>query len=123
MRRVELLTLRPRTDIGRLAAEVFRATPPRVDGRLGWLLNQIADRANDSEGESDLLSYVLFDQAYTGQLEQLGWEDARDQEDELAAFFCGASDCGASDGGASDGGASDGGERATDGGPASGRPG
>ncbi len=87
LRRVRLLHLRPREDIGRLASQVFRSAPPEVDTRLRWLLSQVADRANETGGESDLLSYVLFDREYTALIERLGWEDARDQEAELLAFF------------------------------------
>lgn len=85
LQQVEIAYLKPREDLGVLAAEVFQRSPPRATPQVKWLLNFIADRANNAE--SDLLSYVYFDSAYTALLERLGWEDARDREEELAALI------------------------------------
>jgi len=41
----------------------------------------------DAPFEADLISYLLFDASYTRRLIALGYEDARRQESELAAFF------------------------------------
>jgi hypothetical protein len=43
----------------------------------------------EAEDEADLLSYLLYDQAYTRILEELGFEDARAKEEELAALLTG----------------------------------
>lgn len=86
-RHVDICFLKPREDLGRVAAETFRTHPPDTNPQVRYLLSFIADRAN--RGEADLLSYLYFDKAYTGLLERLGWEDARDREEELAALFGG----------------------------------
>ena len=83
-RTVRTLLIRPREDLGRVAAQVMKAKPPEANRATRVLLNAVSDQ--DGE-EADLLSYLLFDGAYTGQLERLGWEDARDRADELYAFF------------------------------------
>jgi len=82
VRRAEVLVMSPSEDLGAMATEVFRASPPKVPRKLMWLLSFVADRANAVE--SDLLSYLLFDQSYTAALERLGFEDARAREEELA---------------------------------------
>lgn len=81
----EVLFVKPSEDLGRIAAQTFRSHPPRVSSQLRWMLSFIADRANT--GESDLLSFLYFDRAYTAQLEALGYEDAERCEEELAALF------------------------------------
>ena len=50
-------------------------------------MSLVADQANAEGGESDFLSYLFFDHGYTGVLEQMGYEDARDREEALARFF------------------------------------
>jgi NTE family protein len=87
IRSVENYFLRPSQDLGRIAAEVYSTRPPKASSQVRWLLSLIADQANRAEGESDLLSFLYFDQEYTGTLEQLGFEDARDQEEALMAFL------------------------------------
>ncbi len=84
---VELFFFRPQEDLGRIASATWKEHPPKVAGQLGWLLSSLADRVNDPNGESDLLSYLFFDRAFTGQLEALGFEDARRREEELVAFL------------------------------------
>ena len=81
----DVVFLKPSEDLGRIAAETFRAHPPKASPHLRWLLGFIADRANS--GESDLLSYLYFDRAYTAELETLGYEDARRQASDLAVLF------------------------------------
>jgi NTE family protein len=74
---------RPRT-WARWPVEIYRKKPPNVSGAVAQLLERAAGRTGP---DSDLLSYVYFDRAYTGALEQLGFEDARRREPELAAFL------------------------------------
>jgi NTE family protein len=82
---VEVLYFKPSEDLGRMAADIYRDQPPKVTSQLGWLLGFMADRAN--AGESDLLSFLFFDRAYTAALEDLGYQDASRREDELAQLF------------------------------------
>lgn len=83
LRHVENYFLRPSVDLGRLAAEVYRQKPPKASQQVRWLLSLVSDQ----HGESDLLSYLYFDRNYTGALEQLGFEDARHQEEDLVRFL------------------------------------
>ena len=85
LHRTDIVFLKPSEDLGRIASETFRSRPPRVSTQLGWLLGFIADRAN--AGESDLLSFLYFDKAFTGALEALGYEDAKRREEQLASLF------------------------------------
>jgi NTE family protein len=81
------LFLRPKRDLGRLAADVYRTNPPRVGGAIDRLLAFSADRAATDGEESDLLSYLLFDGAYTGAVEALGFEEAKAREEEIVRFL------------------------------------
>lgn len=87
IRRVQTLFLRPSVDLGVMAAESWRSRPPKVPTQVRWILSTIADRANASDGESDLLSYLLFDRSFTAEAERIGFEDARNREEELSAFL------------------------------------
>lgn len=87
VREVRNLFLRPSLDLGRVAAETYRSSPPRASAQVRWLLSLIADQANRAEGESDLLSYLYFDRHFTATLEQLGYEDTRAREDDILRFL------------------------------------
>ncbi|RAL21116.1 hypothetical protein DL240_13355 [Lujinxingia litoralis] len=84
---VEPLLIRPSRDLGELAAGLARTLPESFWGSAP--LRHVGQRALESEGgrESDLLSYVLFDGQYTGELIELGWQDAARRHEELVAFF------------------------------------
>lgn len=84
---VHPLLLRPSQDMGELASRFARQQRADFWGSLP--LRMLADRALADEGarESDLLSYLLFDGDFTGQLIDMGYKDAMARHDELVEFF------------------------------------
>ncbi|MFM2246899.1 MAG: hypothetical protein RL071_2973 [Pseudomonadota bacterium] len=90
LRPVQIHTVRPTEDLGRVAAQAYLHSPPADAPNLRWLLSLLADRQNAEGGESDLLSYLYFDRVFTERLEDLGYSDAERQQEQLAAFFLGA---------------------------------
>jgi NTE family protein len=85
LRPMDVVYLRASADIGVLAADYVRSPEfsKRVHGWLGRLLRRIAE----GESEADLLSYIMFDGSFSGQLIEIGRSDARKRHDELVAFF------------------------------------
>lgn len=81
LRRAEVMFVSPSTDIGTIAAEIYRTRPPNVSGAAAQLLERAAGRTGP---DADLLSYIYFDREFTGTLEALGYEDARRQEEAIA---------------------------------------
>ena len=57
----------------------------RVGGMAGRLMRRLAEP--ESRNEADLLSYLLFDGGFAGELIELGRADARARHEELCAFF------------------------------------
>jgi NTE family protein len=83
------LLVRASEDIGRMAAEFVRSPAfARIGGVSGRLMRRLAEP--DSRNEADLLSYLLFDGTFAGQLIEVGRADARARHDELCAFFADA---------------------------------
>jgi NTE family protein len=84
---VEPQLLRPSRDLGKMASRFASDVPDDFWGSkvMETLGKNAAERSGF--GESDLLSYILFDGGYTGQLLDLGYRDARKQHDELVDFF------------------------------------
>lgn len=84
LRHVDLLTLRPSEDIGRIAAQ-FESRLPRT---LRFLVRGLGTPETRS---ADLLSYLLFESAYIHELAELGWRDTEKQWARVGAFLEGAS--------------------------------
>ncbi|MEQ1570080.1 MAG: patatin-like phospholipase family protein, partial [Myxococcota bacterium] len=80
-REAEIVFHTPSVDLGALAADIYRASPPKVRGVQGQLLDLAA---NQTGPDADLLSYLYFDPAFTGEIEQLGFDDARRNQETLA---------------------------------------
>jgi NTE family protein len=87
IQRIHDLTIRPSADLGMLAGDL-------VSGNLGELqlstFHRLFMKAFSSDAdpqEADLLSYLLFDRAFTRPLTELGYADAMAREQELVAFF------------------------------------
>jgi NTE family protein len=83
---IEDLVIRPSSDLGRIASEVVRDSPELDLGAFLGMLRRTTG-AGTSAKEADLLSYLLFDEAYARRLIELGHHDAESREAELAAFF------------------------------------
>lgn len=85
LRPLEVVYVRASRDIGVMAAEFARSPTfaKRVKGLMGRALRRVAE----GESEADMLSYVLFDGEFSGQLIEMGRADARAKHDELAALF------------------------------------
>lgn len=84
LRPLEVVYVRASRDIGVMAAEFARSPTfaKRVKGLIGRALRRVAE----GESEADLLSYVLFDGEFSGQLIEMGRSDARAKHDELAGL-------------------------------------
>ncbi|HEY2904123.1 MAG TPA: patatin-like phospholipase family protein [Polyangia bacterium] len=79
--------IRPSADLGELAGDVARTG--KFKGTGGGAGIQLLRRLATARGasEADLLSYILFDGFYAAEVARLGYEDARAQHAELAAFL------------------------------------
>lgn len=84
---VKPLLIRPSRDLGELAASFASSRPDAFWGSYPLRLVGRRSLAADGSRESDLLSYLLFDGGYTGQLLDMGFHDARERHDELLEFF------------------------------------
>jgi len=82
MRAIDTMVIVPSRDIREIAHECRKEMPRPVRA----LLRGIAGR-NTSEGR--LLSYLLFERAYTRELIKLGYRDALQVKDQLYNFICG----------------------------------
>jgi NTE family protein len=87
-RQVKETTIRPSADVGTLAAHCRQRTGGRELGPLPALLTRFALRGVP-EDEADLLSYLYFDAQFTGELLELGREDARQQRDAILDLLIG----------------------------------
>ncbi len=88
LRPVADVFIRPSQDLGQLAASVLQrpAVRARLSGPAGYLLRRLGEAASGGD-PSDLLSYLLFDAEYAGELIELGERDARARKDELEQFL------------------------------------
>jgi NTE family protein len=80
LRPIELLVIAPSRDLGRLATQYQHHFPPVVR----WLLRGVG--AGETES-ADLVSYLLFDRAYTQALLDIGYADATAHASEIERFL------------------------------------
>jgi len=80
LRHIDSLVLVPGADVSAIAARHARQMPRTMRAML-----RIMGAANDDG--SQLLSYLLFESAYTRELIALGYADAMARRDEVAAFL------------------------------------
>lgn len=81
MRRVTPLVVSPSEDLA-MVAQRFSYRMPRV---VRWVLDGLGTPDAQS---ADLMSYLLFDAAYTRALVEIGHRDAGEHVDEIEAFLC-----------------------------------
>jgi len=86
MKEISILHLRPSMDLGKLASEVYKGSQIEGSWGLKWLLDKLYDQSKDT-GESDLLSHLLFDKCYTKAAEALGFQDAKNQREDILNFL------------------------------------
>jgi len=87
LKEIHDLVIRPSVDLGVMAGELLSANKEEFSLSPFLRLFMRAFGSGAGPRESDLLSYLLFDSAFTVPLAELGYADAKAQEDQLAAFF------------------------------------
>ena len=86
LRKMEAVHIQPSEDIGAMAWRLIDRGGPKLSSRLARnLLQRLASR--EARGEADMISYLLFDGDFAGELIELGFRDAEAQEDELLRVF------------------------------------
>ena len=87
LKHIHDMVIRPSEDVGLMAGRLL--SEDRDQFKLNAFL-RLFIRASDDHAvdkEADLLSYLLFDTAFTKPLADLGYADAAAREDELTEFF------------------------------------
>jgi len=86
LREVCVEQIRPSIDIGEISSDFLRNKRYRLRGILA---KRLFDRIAEGEAahESDLISYLLFDGDYCGELIDLGYKDAESRRDDILRFF------------------------------------
>lgn len=87
VKRIEDLVIRPSRNVGLMAGELIHGKAGELE--LGSFIRMFirASGSASEVNEADLLSYLLFDAAFTTPLAELGYADALAMEDNLARFF------------------------------------
>jgi NTE family protein len=86
-RHIHELVIRPSANLGAIAVDVLQNLPEAAERSPFFRLAMRNLGGERRSTESDLLSYLLFDGEFLSPLAELGFHDARAQEDELLRFF------------------------------------
>lgn len=86
LRHINIFHLRPSQDLGQLAAQCYLSSSINASRGVKWFLDKISESIHQT-GESDFLSHLLFDHCYTAAAEDLGFNDAKANEEELMKFL------------------------------------
>lgn len=84
-REIDTLMIRPSRDLGAMAHEFIDVFTEKLGGLSGMLFDFMSDA--EALGESDLLSYLLFDGRLATAMIELGKADADAARADLIAFF------------------------------------
>ncbi|MBR9727404.1 patatin-like phospholipase family protein [Shewanella intestini] len=80
LRKIETLVFKPSEDLSAIASRYYEEMPFAIRSLLKIIgINKQAD--------SSIVSYLLFESAYTNALIDLGYQDAMSRIDEISAFF------------------------------------
>ena len=80
LRLVDTLIIKPQLDFNELAHRHYERMPPAVRRLLGLV-------GVDRETPSSIVSYLLFEKEYCRELIQIGYEDARNREEDIHRFL------------------------------------
>ncbi|QSX31101.1 patatin-like phospholipase family protein [Shewanella cyperi] len=80
LRPITTLVIKPSEDLSQMAARYYQDMPFAIRTLLSFI-------GIDKESDSSIVSYLLFEKAYTSALIELGYQDAMCQIDEIKAFF------------------------------------
>lgn len=80
LRPIETLVIKPSEDLSDLAKRHYMNMPFAIRRLLGLI-------GINSQSESSIVSYLLFEKSFTGALIDLGFHDAEQQMPQLAQFF------------------------------------
>lgn len=76
---IDFFWISPSADLGEIAA--------RKSSRLPRVIRYLIKGLGTLEEASEIVSYLLFDPSYCGQLMEIGYEDAMKQKERLLQFF------------------------------------
>jgi len=79
LKKVDIMMVRPTQDLGLVATEESHHMPKTIQHVLRGM-------GSIKEG-SDLMSYILFEPAFTKRISDLGYMDAMDKKDEITEFL------------------------------------